>query len=137
VIGAPTVDEIAEAIGAALEPTGIRFLPYLSDTFSPPIALVAIELIDYHGAFGGGDVLHTFTVFVIVARSSDRAGIAALEGYLSQGGNATSIQGALEADPTLGDLVNAATVRKAGPPTNITVNGAVYISCPFTVEVHA
>lgn len=133
----PTVSEIAAAIQTRLETiTGLRTAPFLADSISPPVALVAIEDVEYHGAFAGGDVVHTFTVYVIVGRASDRAGILAMEGYMSQAG-ATSIRGAIEADPTLAGVVGSAWVEKAGPPHELSINGAVYISLPFTVIAHA
>ncbi len=134
----PSVSTIAAALQTALETiTGLRTAPYLSDTISPPVALVAIEEVEFHGAFAGGDVTHRFTVFVIVGRASDRAGLEALEAYMSQAGT-LSIRAALEADPTLGGVVSSAYVSKSGPPASVAIGGtATYISVPFLVEVHA
>lgn len=137
---APTVDEIAAALDAALATIeGLYTFPYLPDTFTPPVAVIEIEAVDYHGAFSGGDVVHQFTVFVIVSRSNDRTGAVALQGYMSQAGEPTSIQGALESDPTLGGVVSSLVVEKAGPVAPVTIAGSdvVYLSCPFTVHVHA
>jgi mannose/fructose/N-acetylgalactosamine-specific phosphotransferase system component IIC len=98
---------------------------------------VAIDEHEFHGAFAGGDVVHTFTVFVIVGRSSDRAGMATMESFMSQSGD-QSIRAAIEADPTLGGVVSTSLVSKSGPPTAIQIaNGPAYISVPFAVEVHA
>lgn len=135
----PDVATIAAALSTALESIdGLRTAPYLADSITPPVALVAIDTVDYHGAFAGGDVTHTFTVYLIVGRASDRAGIAALEAYMSQAGNDQSISGAIEADQTLGGVVSALKVTESGPPSAITIGGtATYISCPFKVEVHA
>lgn len=98
----------------------------------------AIEEVEYHGAFAAGDVVHTFTLFVIVGRQSDRAGIAAMEAFMSQAGD-TSIRAAIEADPTLGGVVSTSWVQKAGPPGSLQIgsSGAVYIHVPFSIEVHA
>jgi hypothetical protein len=134
-----SVAAIAGALETALQTiSGLRTAPYLPDTFTPPVALVAIEDVEYHGAFAGGDVVHTFTVFVIVARTSDRAGYETLEGYMSQpGSGAPSIAEAIEADPTLGGVVSTLKVTKAGKPLAVTVSSASYISVQFEVEVHA
>lgn len=133
----PSVGAIATALQAALQTvTGLRTAPYLSDTISPPVALVAIDTVDYHGALSNADVEHVFTVLVIVGRASDRAGLASMEDYMSQAG-ASSIRAALEQDLTLGGVVSTLIVRKSGPPTSVGINGAEYISVPFTVEVHA
>lgn len=135
----PSVQDIAAAIGTSLETIdGLRVIPYLADNFSTPCALVGIDEVEYHGAFAGGDVLHTFTVFVIVSRSSDRAGIELAECFMSQAGD-SSIRAAFEADPTLGGVVSTSWVKKGGPmrPLSIGADGATYISIPFDVEVHA
>lgn len=138
-MSSPTVAQIATALQTALETiSGLRTAPYLSDNVTPPVALVAIETVEHHGAFGGGDVQHDFTVFVIASRASERAGIEALEGYMSQAGT-TSIRAAIEADVTLGGVVSSAWVKKAGPPKSISIGstGVVYLACEFAVEVHA
>lgn len=134
-----TIPEIADALETALKTiNGLRTAPYLADSVTPPMALVAIEYVVYHGAFGYSDVVHTFTIFVVVGRSSDRAGLKAMEGFMSSSG-ATSIRAALEADPTLGEVVSTLIVEKSGPPIQLAIgqSGALYISVPFTVTVHA
>lgn len=98
--------------------------------------MIAIDTVDYHGAFGNADVVHTFTVFLILSRVDDRAAIAAMEDYMSQAGT-NSIRAALEADLSLGGVVSTLVVTKSGPPASISINGNPYISLPFTVEVHA
>ena len=132
----PSVSDIATAIGKALGTAGIRYIEYLSDTVTPPVALVGIDTIDYHGAFAFADVQHDFTVFLILPRASDRAGIALMESYMSQAGT-TSVRAAIEADQTLGGVVSSLKVTKSGPPSAISVGGTEYLSVPFAVEVHA
>jgi hypothetical protein len=135
----PDVATIAAALQTALQSIdGLRTAPYLADTISPPVALVAVDEVAYHCAFAGGDVVHTFTVFVIVGRSSDRAGLQLAEAYMSQAGNPQSISGAIEADRTLGGVVSTLKVTKSGPMSSLSINGQpTYISVPFAVEVHA
>lgn len=135
----PSVADIATAIGTALETIdGLRVIPYLADTFATPCALVAVEDVNYHGAFAGGDVVHNFTVFLIVGRSSDRAGIELAESFMSQAGD-SSIRAAFEADQTLGGVVSTSWVKSAGPMKGLAIgaDGATYISVPFDIEVHA
>lgn len=135
----PSVKDVATAIGNSLETIdGLRVIPYLADTFATPCALVAIEEVEFHGAFAGGDVIHTFTVLVLVSRASDRAGIELAECYMSQAGD-SSIRAAFEADTTLGAVVSSAWVKKAGPMKSLAIGatGATYISVPFDIEVHA
>lgn len=138
----PSVADIAAAIETALETIpGLNTFAYLPDTFTPPAALVEIDTVEYHGAFKGGDVTHTFTVFLIVSRVSDRGAALALSSFMSQPGTNSplSISGAIEADQTLGGVVSTSYVEKSGPPAPVTVIGGevVYLSVPFTVIVHA
>lgn len=136
-MSAPTVGEIATAIQTALTTIdGLRTTPFLSDSVNPPVAMVGIQDVDYHGAFSSGDVQHTFTVYLILSRASDRAGIQAMESYMSNDG-AQSIRAAIEVDTTLGDVVDASQVTASGPPASISIGGVPYISVPFTVVVHA
>jgi hypothetical protein len=136
--GKPTIEVTAAAIGAALGSAGIRYLPYLPDTFSPPVAVVAIETVDYHASFGasgsGRTVAFTFTVFVIVSRVDDRSGISAMEDFMSSD-SPTSVATALEADTTYGGLAQTAICRKSGPLTALTVGGVAYVSVPFVLDV--
>jgi hypothetical protein len=138
----PSVSDIACALESALSTAlGIQTFPYLPDTFTPPVAMVEIDEVEYHGAFAGGNVTHTFTVFVIVSRVSDRSAGLAVQGFMSQKGDNSpnSIQGAIEADPTLGGIVSTLIVEKSGPLAPVTISGAdvIYLCVPFTVTVHA
>jgi hypothetical protein len=133
------VTVLANALGTALGTAGIRALPYLTDTFSPPVALVAIDQVEYHQAFGApanGMASFHFLAQVILARSSDRAALTAMEGYLSTSGS-TSVLDALEADPSLGGVAQALVVTRSRPPAAISINGAEYITVPFEVTVYA
>jgi hypothetical protein len=138
----PSVQDIAEALETALKAIpGIRTFPYLPDTFTPPVALIHVDEVEYHGAFQGGDVTHAFTVFLVVGRADDRTAINALEGFMSQKGDnsPTSVQGAIEADQSLGGVVSTLVVEKSGPVAPITIPGSdvVYLAVPFAVTVHA
>lgn len=133
-----TIPQINTAISAALTAAGIRNLEFFSDTFTPPVAMVV-----YHDGqretFGDpGEWRHIFTVLVIVARSSDRAGLKTLEEMMSTTGT-TSVRAALEADQTFGGKVSSSWVNHIGPPVALNVGGGTapvaYITCPFSVEV--
>jgi hypothetical protein len=137
----PSVEEIATALATALEAVpGLNTADYLSDRITPPVALVAIETVDYHGSFNGGDVVHEFSVHLIAGRTDTEAGIKTLEAFMSQGGSSstTSIPAALEADRTLGGVVSSLKVTKGGPMTGLAIDGnPAYVWVPFSVEVHA
>lgn len=134
------VGDLAAGLSAALlaSPYKIRSTPYLADTFTPPIALVGIQDIDYHGAFGSPSLgMYNFTVYLILSRANDRAAIAQMEGYMSMAGN-SSIKAALETDGTLGGIASGVIVKKSGPPVSLSIGQSqvVYISVPFEVEVY-
>lgn len=131
------VTALANAIATTLTAGGIRSTAYLADSFSVPCALVGIKESNFHEAFGGYATFD-FTVTLLVARPSDRAGIEAIEAYMSSTGT-SSIMAILEADGTLGGVADNTIVKKAGPMVGLTIgtSGAVYISVPFDVEVGA
>lgn len=125
------------AVIAALESIpGLRCFDYLPDSFTPPTAIVGVGDVDYHGAFGMGDVVYTVDVMIIVARASERAGQAALDDFMSPFGD-TSIRQAVESDKTLGGVVSTSLVNKAGNLKVIAVNTIPYISVDFSMTVHA
>ena len=144
----PSVSTIAAAIQTQLEAIpGLRTAAYLSDKISPPVALVAIETVGYHGAFAGGDVVRGGST-VILAMRDGRAAAAAIHKALQDGKPATgadavaepavSESSKVEVDSTFGGVVSSGFVVDAGPPSSIQINGtATYIACPFKVEVHA
>lgn len=136
-----SIREISEALEVALKTIpGLNTASYLKDGFSTPAAVIGISEMDYHTTFKGGDVAHTFTVLTIIGRSDDLAATQLLDSYMSQAGtDPKSVQGALEADPTLGGQVAGVTVTKSGPPEALPIGatGVLYVSVPFTVVVHA
>lgn len=141
-----TVTAIAQALGTAIT-TGvvipgstaqIRYAPYLTDSVNPPVLLVAIDTVKYHEAMGGGNVPHSFTLHLILARSSIRTALQSMEAFMSYDGT-SSVRCAVEADTTLGGVVNNAMIVESGPPAELNIGqGAVsYLSIPFKCEVIA
>lgn len=131
------VADIASAISATLDNAGIRSLEYLGDQVNPPVALVAIDDVEFHQAMGNpGTALHVFIVYVIVARSSDRAGYKTLEAFMSNTGE-QSLRAVLEADTKLGGVVDSCLVAKANKPASINVGGVSYMSCQLEVQCFA
>ena len=135
----PSVEAIAEALAAALEAIpNVRVVPYLPDDPNPPCALVSIDTVDYHAAFGDGAMPHNFTIHLLATRASVRVAVAAIQGYMSNDGT-NSVRAAIEADDTLGGVVSSVVVKRSGPPAPVSVGeaGVIYLSVPFMVEVHA
>lgn len=115
---------------------GLRTFDYLPDSIPVPMATVGIDEITFHRAFGGGDPVYTFTVSVIVARTSERTAQLALDGYVSWDGQ-TSVRAAIEGDSTLGGLVQTLIVESATNIRVVQVNDASYLAVDFVVIVHA
>lgn len=136
-----SIPELSAALETALQTIdGLNTSSFLKDAFSTPAAAIGIEEMEYHSTFGNGIVTHTFLVHVIVGRQSDLAATQLLDSYMAQAGaDPASIQGALEADQTLGGIAAGVVCMKAGPPEALPLGsgGALYVTVPFTVLVHA
>lgn len=144
----PTIEATAAAIGTALAAAGIRFLPYLSDTFTPAgpttsgvlpgIALVEIVKAEYHVSAGesgsGRAVKYQFTVDVLFSRADDRSAWAAVQDAMSAD-SPTSVRAALEADHTFGGVAQTSICLEGGPPRGLSINANPYILVPFPLDV--
>lgn len=131
-----TVTEAAEALRTALANIdGLRVSEFIPDSLNPPLATVAVDNVQYHTAFGHNNPRYTFTVAVVVARSSDRIAQRRLDGYLSADG-AQSVRAAIEKDPTLCDTVQTCQVVSGGNIVSLTVNEVVFLFVEFVVEVY-
>lgn len=131
-----SIKEVEDAIVQTLSSiTGLRAWTYLPDNFTPPCVIVSVGEIDYHGAFGNGDITHDVPLLLILARSSDRAGQEALDTYRSPVGD-NSFLVALETDRTLGGVVSTLILGSSKPAMAISINGAEYLAAEFTLTVH-
>lgn len=134
---AGTVSEIATGLKTSLTAIeGLRVVDYLSDQINPPTALIGIDNVVYHRAFGGGDAVYQYTVTVIVSRADTRTAQTALDEFLSYDGR-TSIRQAIENDVTCNGTAQTCVVERGGNITTITINDVVYLAVDFTVTVHA
>jgi hypothetical protein len=84
----------------------------------------------------GGLVTHVFTVSVVVGRAAERSAQSALDGYLSYEGS-SSVRAALEADRSLGGVVQNLLVESASNIATMEGNDAVYLMVDFRVVVYA
>jgi len=132
-----TPSQVKDAIKVALETIpGLRAYDYQPDQVNPPFAFATLEEITYHGAMGAGNVVNRFTVSVIVQRASERTAQDKLDGYLSYDGT-QSIRKAIEADRTLGGVVQDVIVNSASNITNIDANDTTYLTVDFQLLVYA
>ena len=101
-MAAPTIQQIMEAIETSLETIpGLRTSEYVPDQISTPQAVVDFPgEIAYHGTFAHGKYVFEPTVTILVSRTVDRIGTAALAAYASPSGS-NSIHLAIEADDNI------------------------------------
>ena len=134
---AATVSQIMTGLKTRLGTiSGLRAADYLPDNFNPPIAIPALDRIEYHRASAGGAAVHEITVSVIVGSASERSAQTRLDGYLSYSG-ATSVRAAVEADTTLGGVAQTCVVDSASSLSTIEIATTKYLVASFTVTVYA
>jgi hypothetical protein len=95
-----------------------------------------LQTITYHRAFSGGDVVMEWNVSVIAGRWTDRTAHALLDSYLSYDG-ASSIRAALEADKTLGGVVQTMIVENSANISSLSQADQEFLEITFQVTVHA
>ena len=131
-----TVSQVAEGLKTRLATiSGLRTFSYQPEQENPPFAYPEINSINYHRAYGGGDVVMDWTIYVIVGRYLDRTAHASLDDYLSYSG-AKSVRAAVEGDPTLGGVCQTLIVRSGADITSLDANGAQFLVIQMQVEVH-
>jgi len=132
-----TVSQVAEGLKARLATvTGLRTFSYQPEQVNPPVAFPVLDSIDYHRAFGGGDVQMRFTIIVIVGRYLDRVAHTNLDGFLSFSG-ATSLRAAIEGDKTLGGVANTLVMDSSLSIGSLAIAEAEFLQVSFSVLVHA
>lgn len=132
-----TVTQIKEGLQTRLATiSGLRAYAQQPDNVNAPFAWPMLESITYNGAMGGGLIIHTFTVSVVVGRAAERSAQNALDGYLSYAG-VSSVRAAIEADRTLGGVVQNLIVETASNISTLDANDATYLMVDFRVVVYA
>lgn len=130
-----TVSEIRTALAEkAGNVYGLRSFAYQPDDPRPPVAFVMLDRIEYDlNAHRGADT-YFFVVTVIVGRANDRASQQNLDKYLV---GDDSVKKALEADRTLGGVVNTCRVTEARNYVSVNVGDTTYLQVELEVEIVA
>ena len=115
---------------------GLRVASELIDNPSPPVALVALDSVEYDQAYQQGLTLYGFTITVIVGRVAERTAQRKLDGYMQPSGE-QSVKIAVESDRTLSGSAQDIRVVSAGSVGSIQVNDQTYLAAEFTVTVYA
>lgn len=134
---AATLQQQADGLQAALANiTGLRVFDHVPDNWATPCTFVVPDTIEYWNAFSGGDAIHNWTCTVVVGRQSDRSSQRQLFEYMSYSG-AKSVRAAIEADRTLGGVVQTLIVNRAENVRMVTQGDQYYLAVDFTVQIHA
>lgn len=135
---APTISQIMLGLETRLETiTGLRVTEYIADQVNPPQAVVGVPPIpEYRSTFGRGRFTLEPTITVLTSRASDRVGQLALASYAEVTG-ATSIPAAIEADRTLGGVVEECWVLSFAPLGVQDVGAIGYYGGVFQLRVVA
>ena len=113
---------------------GLRSSATMPDAPRPPQAVILPDRIEYDLDMGRGADTFFFLVTVIVGRADDRAAQNNLDRFVS---GSDSIKAAIEADMTLGGVVNFARVTEMTNYRQINVGDTIYLGAEFEVEVVA
>jgi hypothetical protein len=118
----------------------LRVAETIPDSFSPPIAIVSLQSVQYNGAFNTsstqGLTTYNFVVSVIVGKVAERVAQSRLDSYVSTG--ASSVKKAVESDRTLGGAAFDCVVSDMTNIGAVLLSGDVsYLAADFTVVVYA
>ncbi len=133
-----TVNQVATAIQTKLATiSGLRTYNYQPEQITPPVAYPELTQVVYHRTMGNGTALTQmeWLVHCIVGRYTDRTAHDLLDQYLSATG-AKSVRAAIEADSTLGGVVQASLISTSADISSLTTGDAEFLQIQFTLTVH-
>ena len=131
----PTVSEVRQALAdKAANVYGLRAYAYQPDDPRPPVAFVMLDRIEYDLNANRGADTSFYIITVIVGRANDRAAQKNLDQYLI---GTDSVKTAIEADRTLGGVVNTCRVTEARNYVSVSVGDTTYLQVELEVEVVA
>lgn len=135
---AATLLQIMQAIETRVDTIdGLRTKDHSPGEISPPCAIVAVPPVPtYHGTFGGAKFPIRPTITVLTGNTLDRVGQHKLAGYANPTGE-TSIKAAIEADKTLGGIVDDCFVVSFRPLGLEEVGAIGYFGGLFELSVQA
>ncbi len=137
-MAAPTIGQILAGVETQLQTiSGLRTAQYVPDQVNPPQAVVDFPGdITYHTAFHHGQFTIEPTVILLVSKTVDRVGTAALAAYASPTGT-NSIHLAIELDRTLGGVVDDCFVVHFRRLTQTEIDALLFFGGVFTLRVVA
>ena len=134
---AATVSQVATGIRTRLATiSGLRVFAYQPEQLNPPIAYPVLNSVEFHGAFNGGNVRMTWSVYVVVGRYTDQRAYDDINDFLAYSG-AKSIRAAIEGDRTLGGVCNTLVMSNTFAIEPQTQADAEYLTVRADLTVHA
>jgi hypothetical protein len=131
------LSDIRTAMGTALDAVpNLRVRELIPSLVVPPMAVVQPQQIEYDLNAQNGLHRYLFTVTVFVVKADDRAAQLRVDPFVAPTGTG-SIKGALEADRTLGGVVNTLRVTNVNNYSSADANDTIYLAVDFEVEVFA
>lgn len=131
-----TVGEIANGLQARLATiTGVRAHSSKPPQFNPTDAYPVLNLVQYHKTFGGGDIVSSWLIVVVVGRWDDDRAYSVLDEFLSYSGT-KSIRAAIEGDTTLAGKAMALQVPTGASITPVQQADAEFMQAIFDCVVH-
>lgn len=134
----PTVTQIRQGLADAIRTVpALRSYPLVPDSFVTPAAMVfGPERIRYDSTMARGSDEYRFPVRLYVGRVDEKGAQEKLDAYVS-GEGGQSIKGAIEADPSLGGVVDFARVEEARNYGPYQSGSANYLGVEFAVFIIA
>lgn len=130
-----SVTAVLDAVAAKVATvSGLRVFSFAPDAIVPPTAVVEIERVEYDSNFVRGCDEMTVRISVFVSRADDRVGLAKLKSFMG-GSGASSIKTAIEADPTLGGVVETLNVDSVDAIGARQVGDTWYFACDYNLRV--
>jgi len=126
---------LANRIGTA---TGLRTLPEAKDAISPPVAVIlpGVPLVQYGDTLDGALTIYLRVLLLLSDAAPTEKVQRALDNYLGIGsGEAESIAGAIQQDPTLGSTVHYAVAKIAGSYNRVDYAGVTFFGARVDVEI--
>lgn len=125
---------LASAAEDAAGTTGLTCHGYIPDSITPPTLFVAGYVIGYDTAAARGSDTVTYTLRLLASRADDQSGQARIDAWAA-GSGAGSLKAAIEADPSLGGLVDWTHMTAMDTSDLVVHAGTVYYGAEITVEV--
>lgn len=131
------LSDIRVAMGVALSTIpNLRVREFIPPLILPPMAVVNPSNIEYDLNAQRGLTRFSMTVSVFVVKADDRSAQKAIDPFVGVSG-AQSVKAAMEADRTLGGVVDTCRVQSVSNYSATDANDVDYLAVDFEVEVFA